>query len=167
MPSIHLHLLPNARHANNPPNCPYPMLMTFKFTIIPLIDGGDASAKYTGMIVATIPTPNPTINLPKTSTLIDGQKAITKAPAINRKSARKMTGFLPNLSAKRPESKEPIAAPSSANETTSSFWKSVTSSKSSSIYRFDPEMTLVLYPNKNPPNIEKKVSIIKYHLFIL
>ena len=95
--------------------------MTLRFPIMPLTEGGDASAKYTGMIVETIPTPNPTINLPKISTFIEGQKAITKPPAMNRKSARKMTGFLPNLSAKRPDIKDPNAAASNVDETISSF----------------------------------------------
>ena len=103
----------------------------FAPTKMPLIDVGAISARYTGTTIAAVPTPSPTTNLPQTSMNIDGVNAMIRLPTVNKMSANRIVGFLPNLSEIGPPNNDPIAAPNKVRDTMSSlsrlviFWKLV------------------------------------------
>jgi len=113
-PNIKRQLLPQARQIQYEITYPPVMNNTLVATRRPRICGGAASAKYTGTIIAAIPTPRPTTKRPAMSTPTFGAKAIITAPQVKQISAIYIVGFLPSLSENGPAISEPITAPTIA-----------------------------------------------------
>ena len=65
--------------------------------------------------------------LPNIKKLIEGAKAIKRAPIVNSKSAKRITGLRPILSERVPENRDPTAAPISAHVTIHPLYPSVIS----------------------------------------
>ena len=97
------------------------MTITSTATTVPLTYKGLTSDRYTGTTREAVPTPNPTISLPKIKSGIDPAVAINIAPIVKSTSAKIRIGFLPNISYNVPANKAAKKAPNYAIETMISF----------------------------------------------